>query len=711
MPGRDSIFCRDWRNQKSWRCRLLIIPAQTLGTIVLPNVGRPAWRGAIPEGSKYVRLGRYVLYGMTELESGFEDRPVGIFDAATMRVGVNVTRCEAQGGDVALLPGFLLDPAPASCQGRVYTGAAHTRFRFFPTPNTFVLLSDRGDGSLDVGDFHTEFVGVQEAKAEDQVVCRRKAQRARIECQLIDVVKYTLQNVLADDITKLFLDVHGDDSAAYKPNNAWGSTVTFYNDVWRANDINFAHCVQTFRHDNQAYTELADLGQDKCRWYRLPTYWSTVARLVDNVYHEVMKQDYTVGNRRFRFRYTGDTTIVDPTPMEHLTFLRKSYDAANTPGTALARTDVCFNGVIWWSRDGEYGDVKPIYGAGAREDKFVGGYLIDHSDEGSHHHKDIANLWDHLARSTKLLMRCAVKRIEPSRIDFWYCRLYDVVDPGSDYVRLRRKDIAKVATDDVTVLLRKDSVAGCDVAIPNGEGRDEPNVEVRDGTISEADETFTLGLHNLPKAGNESNRWQMRWQQNDLLRPQVSGAQGTFNPLQLGYAATPAGISANEIMIRPHDWVAIDLGNGSYIMDEIHSGGATLALPTVNTDQMDDEDDGELDDDEFDSLFWLPVRTRAEQAQKTSCLAWAIARRALDVFGSKKRWRIEEPVRGTLAVLDNVSAKAILAESDGTPSTLGILLDGSTMLDELPNLAICTHTKLNVNTGASEATYTGFESV
>lgn len=698
--GRASIYYVDTIEPVSgWRYRFEFQGAwpydlNSSGAQQPAVTGVPAFMDDPGVGSIYIRMPETAITSLAVGASEYDGLPVGWPSPPTLKIGFDLTALNTfyvETGDTSNIATRLLSPVwPGG-------GIFYISDPFGVDPDTpyefdlhnFVRYStDAGDSAIAVSAFETVFIGTQNPFPSLTVKASRVPERVTCEVEFTHIIKACLEAITPEIFAAAFRSDHA--GSGY-PNNTPKASGVIYDDLYYQSPNRYARAFAKYKDDDGNY--------EKARLHHIRHLSETMRGLVEQAYYNFTRiYSGTTVDVGFYSKNTNhpqySASYNTHTPLSIYEFYEKDYTPANGRGTSLLgsilpENNVYFISYIWPSSIDTDPGTDPF-------DDAIGGFLSPHDDYGIH---TFTNMWDFMKRWADGTL-CKVQFDAAGRdvMRVYFNPLKQSITTTTARRDLRTRNFRRGGGDapDAEIEIGGQRLSGAIATWAGAGNDDETNITVKAvGSRSDADGAFEIMFHNLPSIGDPANRYRMtthtgdRGYNPDISTEHVIGASTGFRIRTLYYIATPAA-SVSEIAIRVHDTVGIDVGDG-YVID-----GEITPLPTTSTHP--------LPDDLFDDAWWLTFVATMRGIQLNSCLGYATAYRATQLFSDQSQAEIRTEVDLDFAYLLDIGDRYTFVDDAGAYAAGNIFLDTDTYLAPIPGRPYLTKCEPNYTTHTAKIT-------
>lgn len=643
MP-RDYVYYRDWNDRHTgWRWRLVITPphntALSIGSV--PAFGLNTYSG------KFIPFPADIIFRPPDNESaGYNDRPLGAMQLPSMKLAFNLANIKGEVDtnsdgttDMEDLLGYIVE--------QKWNNGGTIEGRGFATSTLFTLYTDRGDSSItDVTLFDPYFVGAQRIRPTTKFVINWRNETARIELELIHLVRIACENVIPDDVaTRVQNGTH--------PVGPKQFYLT-YELLWKQTSPQLAW----FGHLRAGPF---DGRQQQVDMWRLVDFYRTLSTCIEDV-----MRAFTRTTASFIFDGSRGVTINGrrtATPVDVFRLYRQRInDASGEKGTELATTDLWIVGRVSYLSTGQA----------------IGGFLRDDATgEGQESLWRWSNMWDFLIASTGVAMMRVEAGSATAFTIFW-----DYISPVSAQISIDR---SIVLGNEVTIEQGAATIRGAS-AEPAEEAQDPIEYKIK-GLDAEADATIQLVFSNHPDWADS----------NETFAPLIGTIDGTaaafatlpgFRSFGLYYIDT---VGSAEAPIRPHHYCEVNNGVGW------RTGDCADAVPPPGGILISSFGGGPVYPGMEKSL-WAPIRGMFHQMIYQASMPYASAKAVTFEFSNPMQNTTEMEVPLAIVCWKDIGRRVSSTWSSGTE----FLWDSMTFLDPIPGAPVIVSAQDNPGTAMTK---------
>lgn len=665
--GVNDIYYLDWQDPRSkWRYRLELIIRYSQP--LLPGVSAPGWGEDEDAGTSYLRIANDAVSTPNLGESGYDGLMVGLQRTPTLTAGFRIDRLTNNLG-LYLVDSRFTNGISVSVGGNSNYTLVTDSF------NVARLLSDRGNPSLSVDDFFTEFIGLQQ-DTPGRTLSLRYSGTIYQEVQFVHAGRAVLEMIPPEMLSQhVFYTMDTTTFRANTGSNALNAKAC-YDVLYESSGDFYALCSSTRGTDEQrAYYAL----------YREGTLARAIQELAEAVLNACLRQEATF---TYDSPFAPASSSVGHSPIMGWKYYKQTYVHTNERGVEIANPEfnLYFVGAIWYDVGIEYN--VGTDGLGERLDSnnpLPGGFFAPADPDGAYVYSNLFDLMTDYVRG------CACKgQWGYTSSTGIVLHFTPVLDSKSGIVpTIQVNDVAGAVGAGVDVEVGANALRSAPVQFAGAEGDDSSPVEVvaSGRSIAEQDFGITAWWSNIPTVGTEVTGGD--WFFMDPSKATTINSDFTSADVYClayrrafsrkiyyytdGDDSGSSNITQGLVPLLPHPLceVVAEEGGSAY--------GTTLNVAEEFPDSLPNPSKPDVQRIE-DWLFLVRNVNFAHQTQ--ACTANCVSSFMRAIFGNLRQFAIgcELEVEKT-QMLDRVGEKFQLTDENDDPASLDIFVHGApTML-------------------------------
>lgn len=623
MP-RTAIYYLDYQTAR-YRKRLMVLPARENAVIGNPRTltDTPAWGADPADGVEHwIKLPAGIMKAGSSGEAGYDELPIGCPDPPSRTFKFDLQSCIGN-SDWVEFAQYLLTPVLTAEGEYIAGGVTYT----FDSLNVFSLLTDKGDSSLEIADFHTEYVGVQERKTEETFELVELTNRESLtktvvkmvyEASTVHIILAAFQAIKPVAVADLMTYLMDSDYTTQTTDAAylvWEGSGNVYG-VRYGTDSRFA------------------IPQQRFVWFAYADLWDAIGNLVETVVNAQIGAVMDVGFATA----DGYTDGIGPLGMLAL-YKRDLEDLTGAHTGDPAEDEAHFCGLVYF--EGEPGE-------------YVGGWL----QEGF---QSWETLWDYLKDATEGFGARLVPQHHSGTAGHFGAMtlLFEGI--------LDAQRVSDVALSDahgtLKPVIRKSLIAGAETDIARAGSGDVQNLALQEwGTMDDAKRTIPSTHHSNVLIGDVNDVYLL----NSLTEDDWNTTFEGYNTLLIGkptlpdsllvYFTTPSW-ATEQLAVPYHHYVGLRTSDTTTRTDCMDALADDLPTPLVWTNPV--------------AVLWNPLRLLLLDTHLTGGIPYAVTKAVAVIFSKWNQIGLPLSVPAAQAMLSDLGS---IADID-LASLAGGLLD------------------------------------